>query len=424
MNKIEIRGVIVPSNYDLEWMRPYIEKGVVTPESYVRKQIANSDKEKPLELYINSPGGSVFAAYEIINTLAAWRMDNNQPVNITVGAMAASAASAIAILSGANLKAFRNSKLMFHGAWTETVGGAEAHEDTAALLEQINADIKAALVGKFNVPVNVVDQWFAEGRQGWISSAEAVDYGMVSEIVDGDDEEIEFVDGDIAGIEANGLAIAALVKPAEMRIDEPAASAVEIAMVADNPAAVLEETNDDDRGKPADEDEAGASAPADEPAPADEQPADQPAEAAGEPDAAGEPAAAAAADPVAIPVEEQVEIQLQERLAQHKQQFGDLLAKYEHTEAQRKEMQSRYDREVELRAKDHTQFETRLAAMADALKQANARLTKLTLGSLTFSPVIETWAEALAACDGDYAKARKQHPDAYKTFMQRNNKRN
>lgn len=422
MSRIEIRGVIVPSNYDLEWMRPYIEKGVVTPESYVRKQIASYDTKKPLELYINSPGGSVFAAYEIINTLAAWRMDNNQPVNITVGAMAASAASAIAILSGANLKAFRNSKLMFHGAWTETVGGAEAHEDTAALLEQINADIKAALVGRFNIPVNVVDQWFAEGRQGWINSSEAVEYGMVSEIVDGDDEEIEFVDGDVTGIEANGLAIAALVKPAEIKIDEPAATAAEIALVAENPASAIEETNNDDSGKPAHADEAGASAPATEPASNDGE-SNTAGDSVDKTDKDDKPAEAVTVEPVAIPVEEQVEIILQERLADHKKQFGELLSKYDHTEAQRKEWQSRHDREVELRAKDHTQFETRLAAMANALKQANARLTKLTLGSLTFSPVIETWSEALAACDGDYAKARKQHPEAYATFMKHNNQR-
>lgn len=422
MSRIEIRGVIVPSNYDLEWMRPYIEKGVVTPESYVRKQIASSDTKKPLELYINSPGGSVFAAYELINTLAAWRMDNGQPVNITIGAMAASAASAIAILSGANLKAFRNSKLMFHGAWTDTVGGAEAHKDTAALLEQINADIKAALVGKYGIPVETVDQWFAEGRQGWINASEAKQYGMVSEIVDNDDEEIKFVEGDIAGIEANGLAIASLFTAKEP--EAVVAPVFEVKADAQPAEAVVVEVQDDG-GKPADENEAGASVPATEPA-ADV--AAEPAATVVEPPPAGavsEPAAEEdKPEPVAIPVDEQVEIALQERLADHKKNFDELSAKYEQTEAQRAHFQSCFDKEQEARKKDKHEFEMRLSAMADALKQANARLTKLTLGSLTFSPVIETWPEALASCNGDYALARKQHPDAYAQFMQTKTKRN
>ena len=420
MSRIEIRGVIVPSNYDLEWMRPYIEKGVVTPESYVRKQIASSDTKKPLELYINSPGGSVFAAYEIINTLGAWRMDNNQPVNITVGAMAASAASAIAILSGANLKAFRNSKLMFHGAWTETIGGAEAHEDTAALLEQINADIKAALVGKFNVPVNVVDQWFAEGRQGWINSSEAVEYGMVSEIVDGDDEEIEFVDGDIAGIEANGLAIAALVKPAEMKIDEPAATAAEIALVAENPAAALEETNDDDSGKPANADEAGAGAPETEPAADD-----------GEAEPVGGSADKAKADTDDKPasndfearVKERVEVEINARLesfANELKAANDAISKRDKTISEKQSIVDKLTHEL---AKNKTDFEQRLAAMQAALEDTNRRAAKLLAGSLTFSPAVESWPEAVAACGGDYVKARRTYPEAYESFMQHNNKR-
>jgi ATP-dependent protease ClpP protease subunit len=209
MSRIEIRGVIVPSNYDMEWMKQYIDKGIITPESYIRRGIAGADKKKPLELYINSPGGSVFAAYEVVNAITEWRMKNKQPVNITVGAMAASAASAIAILSGANLRLFRNSKMMFHGAWTVSIGGKQLHEDTADLLGQINADIKAQLVSKFGIAAETVDEWFAEGRAGWITAEDAVNYGMAETVIDDDDEEVEFADADVASIEENGMAIAA-----------------------------------------------------------------------------------------------------------------------------------------------------------------------------------------------------------------------
>jgi ATP-dependent protease ClpP protease subunit len=410
---IEIRGVIVPSNYDLEWMAKYIEKGIVTPESTIRRQIAAADKKQPLELYINSPGGSVFAAYEIINTLAAWRIENNQPVNITIGAMAASAAAAISILSGANLKVFRNSKMMFHGAWTETVGGSQAHEDTADLLSQINADLKAALVGQYNVPVEKVEDWFAEGRAGWISAGDAFSYGMASEIVDSDDEEIEFIDGDIAGIEANGLAIAALV-----RNEAPE----QIAPV--EPAAVESEEKQDDGGKPANEAPAGAGdeQSASEPANDEQEPAADGAEPAKEEQPAAEqpePDASVAGPDVA----ELVEIALQDRLAGHVAKNKELQDQLNAAIASSKHFQSLLCKEQAAREADTKQFETRLSAMADALKNANTRLSKLTLGSLSFSPVIETWPEALASCGGDYVTARKQHPEAYASYMQTNNKR-
>ena len=81
------------------------------------------------------------------------------------------------------------------------------------------------------------------------------------------------------------------------------------------------------------------------------------------------------------------------------------------------------DREKAAHAKTKEQFESQLATTQAALKQANDRNLKLTLGSLSFSPAIESWSEALAACGGDYVAARKQYPDAYESFMQTQNKR-
>jgi hypothetical protein len=38
MNRIELRGVIVPSMYDTEWAADYITKGMITPESTIRRK--------------------------------------------------------------------------------------------------------------------------------------------------------------------------------------------------------------------------------------------------------------------------------------------------------------------------------------------------------------------------------------------------
>lgn len=391
MARIEIRGVIVPSNYDLDWTRQYVEKGIISPESYVRKQIAGADKDKPMEVYINSPGGSVFAAYEIINALSSWRMENNQPVNITVGAMAASAASAIAVLSGAKINVHRNSKLMFHGAWTETMGGSEAHEDTAKLLEQINADIKTQLVSRYGIAAEVVDEWFAEGRQGWINAQDAVRLGMAEAIVDADDQEVEFADADVAGIEANGLAIAAMLQR------EPKAQAE---------SETAQENGNDEGGQSGEQAEQGG-----DEKPADDKPADAAAPADDEKQGKTDKPANIAAE-----VERLVELRLSERVADH---MAALKKANDEISALKKQVsceQSAKDKAIAALAKAQKDFDAKLAETNEALKQVNARYTKLTLGSLTFSPDITSWPEALAACGGDYAKAAQKYPDLARNY--------
>jgi ATP-dependent protease ClpP protease subunit len=178
--RIEIRGVIVPSSLDSAWLKEYIDKGMITPESRVRDALKTAGD---VELYINSPGGSVFSGYEMANALSD-HIRAGHSVEIIVGAMAASAAAnLLAMVPRVKATAHANSKIMFHGAAGYTEGGEEAHADTAALLAQINGEIKAALVAH-GLESATVDEWFAEGRQGWLTAEEAKAIGLVDEIIE------------------------------------------------------------------------------------------------------------------------------------------------------------------------------------------------------------------------------------------------
>jgi len=208
MNRIEIRGVIVPSDYDYEW---YTERGIITPESSFRRALAKADTGTPLEIYVNSPGGSVFAANEMINAVREWKAEHNQTVTVIVGAWAASAAAAFVIMAGDDVRPHQNAKMMFHGAWTISIGGKKLHEDTAGLLEKINADIKTRLVSRYDLSPETVSEWFAEGREGWLTAEEMVQAGIASEIITDNAEPIEFSNATIKDIEQRGLGIAALL---------------------------------------------------------------------------------------------------------------------------------------------------------------------------------------------------------------------
>ena len=92
--------------------------------------------EGDIDVYINSPGGSVFAGFEMVNAFNAAR-DAGREVTIYVSAMAASIASYIACgVKGAKVYMSSNAKMMFHAPWTFVLGSKDELRDTSNLLEK------------------------------------------------------------------------------------------------------------------------------------------------------------------------------------------------------------------------------------------------------------------------------------------------
>jgi ATP-dependent protease ClpP protease subunit len=178
--RIEIRGVILDASFDIDWLDKYVEKGVFTPESRIRSQLkAAAEAGDDVELYISSQGGSVVAGNEIIAAFA----DYPHGKSITVGAFAASMAANIVLQAGVPVRAHTNTLFLFHGAWGVTIGGKDAHGDSAKMLDQINEPIRAALAAK-GVPADMIEAGFGEGRELTMTAAEAKEWGIVSEIID------------------------------------------------------------------------------------------------------------------------------------------------------------------------------------------------------------------------------------------------
>lgn len=216
MKRIEIRGVIVPSSLDQDWYKDLIAKGMITPESRIREALSAAGDD--VELYINSRGGSVFSGNEVVNALKQFKATGKR-LEITVGAMAASMAANIVAMAGADrVKAFSNAKLMFHGAQGMTEGGDGAHKDSASLLASVNADVIARLQALPGAKKAEVKGWFDEGRAGWLSAKQALDMGLIHEIVDAEDAPLAGIDKDAAQkMLESGLDVAALdfEEPAE-----------------------------------------------------------------------------------------------------------------------------------------------------------------------------------------------------------------
>ena len=137
--------------------------------------------EGDIEVYVNSPGGSVFAGFEILNALNA-AVKSGRSVTFYVSAMAASIASYITCgVKGAKVCMSENAKLMFHAPWTYTGGSKEQLRDTADLLAQMEDDIIREIGSRGG---KVDAEWFAAGRMKWLSAKEAVALKFADVIAD------------------------------------------------------------------------------------------------------------------------------------------------------------------------------------------------------------------------------------------------
>lgn len=177
--KVKIQGTIVSPDYDDGFFESWIDKGIITPSSRVVWSIENATE--PIDLYINSYGGDVFAGGEMMIALlkasAAGKL-----ASVEVGTIAASmAANIVAALraNGVPVTANANSELMFHGCYTETVGGAQHHEDVAESLRNVNESVIANLN---RIGITECRAWFAEGREKWIGAEDGLAMGLFSEI--------------------------------------------------------------------------------------------------------------------------------------------------------------------------------------------------------------------------------------------------
>lgn len=239
--KVKIEGVIVSPDYDDGIFESWISKGVITPSSRVVRAVEDADE--PIDLYINSYGGDVFAGGEMMIALlkahAAGRI-----ASVEVGSIAASmAANIVAALraNGCHVTANANSELMFHGCYTETIGGAQHHEDVAESLRNIN---DAVIANLNRIGITECRAWFAEGREKWIGSEDGLEMGLFTSISD-------LTASKPADIKATATKLAALAssintrKDYAMSIDDTIPTATEtVEETASEEVKATEEVND------------------------------------------------------------------------------------------------------------------------------------------------------------------------------------
>lgn len=149
----------------------------VTPKDFKSDLDALGDISQ-LNVFINSPGGDVFAGQAIYSMLKRHKAS----VTVYVDGLAASAASLVA-MAGDNIKMPENAMLMVHNAWTIASGNAGDFRKLADDMDKINASIRTAYLAK---APGLTEDKITElmDSETWLSAHEAVDYGLADEIED------------------------------------------------------------------------------------------------------------------------------------------------------------------------------------------------------------------------------------------------
>lgn len=138
---------------------------------------AVSDKVKTIDLHINSPGGDVYEAIAIMNTLR----QHEARVVTTVDGWAASSAGFIAVGASDELIVAENAEIMAHLPWALMVGDANDMRKMADDLERIGANIASIFAARAG---GSVDEWMQVlTAETWWSAQEAVDAGIADSVL-------------------------------------------------------------------------------------------------------------------------------------------------------------------------------------------------------------------------------------------------
>lgn len=144
-----------------------------TSASSFKEDLDNLGDVSTINLYINSPGGSVFEGIAIHNMLKR----HKAKVNVYVDALAASIASVIA-MAGDTIIMPKNSMLMIHNPWTFTWGNAAELRKAADDLDRIGNSSKQTYLQKAGDKLSEEKLQEMLDAETWLSADEAFEYGL------------------------------------------------------------------------------------------------------------------------------------------------------------------------------------------------------------------------------------------------------
>ncbi|HRH02412.1 MAG TPA: ATP-dependent Clp endopeptidase proteolytic subunit ClpP [Bacteroidia bacterium] len=140
--------------------------------------LSSVDAKKDIQIYLNSPGGSVYAGLGIYDT-----MQFIEPDVATICTGMAASMGAVLMCAGAKGKrsALKHARIMIHQPMGGAQGQASDIEITAREIQKLKKELYDIIAEHSGKDYETV--WKDSDRDYWMTADEAREYGMVDEVL-------------------------------------------------------------------------------------------------------------------------------------------------------------------------------------------------------------------------------------------------
>lgn len=142
-----------------------------------KQDIENLGDVENITLHINSPGGSVFSAVAIANTLK----NHKAKVTANIDGLAASAATIITSACD-TVRMPKNALFMIHNPITFAYGNNQEMQKTVEMLDKVKNSIIETYLNKTKTDKETLSELM--DNETWMNAEEAKEYGFIDEILD------------------------------------------------------------------------------------------------------------------------------------------------------------------------------------------------------------------------------------------------
>lgn len=145
--------------------------------------LASADSSKDIQIYINSPGGSVYAGLGIYDTMQFIKPD---VATICTGMAASMAAVLLCAGEKGKRSGLKHSRVMIHQPMSGAQGQASDIEIAANEVLKLRDELYEIIASHSGQKFEKIHE--DSDRDFWMKAQEALDYGMIDEILERDSD--------------------------------------------------------------------------------------------------------------------------------------------------------------------------------------------------------------------------------------------
>ncbi len=138
----------------------------------------SADPGKDISIYLNTPGGSVYAGLGIYDTM---QFISSKVATICTGMAASMGAVLLVAGSKGKRSALKHSRIMIHQPMGGAQGQASDIEITAREIQKLKTELYTIIADHSGNPYERIEK--DSDRDYWMTATEAKEYGMIDEVL-------------------------------------------------------------------------------------------------------------------------------------------------------------------------------------------------------------------------------------------------